>query len=126
MMLMIAAVVPFSWLAFVVESSLLAVWFIALSCIAGVAYMAPSVAAIQRLVHATQRATASAVFLFFCAFFGAAGPFVTGLISDALKPEMGNMSLGRALLLIVPAMQVLAIVFYYLASRRFVREIVAA
>ena len=124
-MLMIAAVVPFSWLAFVVESSLLAVWFIALSCIAGVAYMAPSVAAIQRLAHPAQRATASAVFLFFCAFFGAAGPFVTGLISDALKPEMGNMSLGRALLLIVPAMQVLAIVFYYLASRRFLREIVA-
>jgi predicted MFS family arabinose efflux permease len=112
--------------AFLMRVHVLAAWFLALSCIAGVAYMAPSVAAIQRLAYATQRATASAVFLFFCAFFGAAGPFVTGMISDALKPEMGNMSLGRALLLIVPAMQVLAIVFYYLASRRFLREIVAA
>jgi predicted MFS family arabinose efflux permease len=122
---MIAAILPFSWLAFIVESSLLAVWFIALSCIAGIAYMAPSVAAIQRLAHATQRATASAVFLFVCAMAGSLGPLVTGVISDALKPEMGNMSLGRALLLVVPAMQMLAIVFYVLAGRRFLRDITA-
>ncbi|WNG94969.1 MFS transporter [Mycobacterium sp. ITM-2016-00318] len=123
---MIAAILPFSWLAFIVESNVFAVWFIALSCIAGVAYMAPSIAAIQRLAHASQRATASAVFLFVCAMAGSLGPFITGVISDALKPEMGNMSLGRAMLLIVPAMQVLAIVFYFLASRRFLRDIVAS
>jgi predicted MFS family arabinose efflux permease len=123
---MIAAVLPFSWCAFVVQNSLLAVWFIALSGVSGVAYMSPSVAAIQLLAHPAQRATASAVFLFVCAMAGSIGPLVTGAISDALKPDMGNLSLGRALLLVVPAMQMLAIVFYFLANRRFVREIVAS
>lgn len=123
---MIAAMLPFSWSAFVVESSLLAVWFIALACIPGVAYMAPSIAAIQRLAHAAQRATASAVFLFVCAMAGSLGPLVTGMISDALKADMGDMSLGRALLVVVPAMQMLAVVFYFLAGRRFVRDVVTS
>jgi predicted MFS family arabinose efflux permease len=125
-MLMITAILPFSALAFVVDSSALAVWFIALSCVSGVAYMAPSIAAIQRLAHAAQRATASAVFLFVCAMAGSAGPLVTGMISDALKADLGNLSLARALLVIVPTLQALSVVFYYLANRSFVREIVAA
>ena len=74
----------------------------------------------------SQRATASAVLLFFSAIVGSAGPFLSGVISDALKADMGDMSLGRALLVIVPTMQVLAIAFYFVASRRFLREIVAA
>lgn len=125
-MAMIAALLPFSSLAFLVESPTLAVWFLALSYVVGIAHMAPSIAAIQRLAAPAQRATASAVLLFFSAILGAAGPFFTGLISDALKADLGDMSLGRALLIIVPTMQVLAIVFYFLANRRFLREIVPA
>ncbi|HET6733011.1 spinster family MFS transporter [Mycobacterium sp.] len=121
--LMTAAMIPFSALAFVVDNRLLCVWFIALSYVVGTAYMAPSIAAIQRLARPEQRATASAIFLFFSAVVGAAGPFVTGVISDALKADLGNMALGRALL-IVPAIQVVAVLCYLVASRRFVREIV--
>lgn len=125
-MAMIAALLPFSSLAFLVKSSTLTVCFLALSYVVGIAYMAPSIAAIQRLAAPAQRATASAVLLFFSAILGSAGPFFTGVISDALKADLGDMSLGRALLIIVPAMQVLAIVFYFLATRRFLREIVTA
>ena len=120
---MTAAMIPFSVLAFVVDSQLLCVWFIALSYVVGTAYMAPSIAAIQRLARPEQRATASAVFLFFSAIVGAAGPFVTGLISDALRADLGAMSLGRALF-VVPAAQVLAVICYAVASRWFVSEIV--
>ena len=120
---MIAALLPFSVLAFLVESQLLCVWFLALSYVMGTAYMAPSIAAIQRLARVEQRATASAIFLFFGAIVGSAGPFLTGVISDALKADLGDMSLGRALL-IVPVAQVAAIVCYVVASQRFVREIV--
>ena len=120
---MIAALLPFSVLAFLVESQLLCVWFLALSYVVGTAYMAPSIAAIQRLARVEQRATASAIFLFFGAIVGSAGPFLTGVISDALKADLGDMSLGRALL-IVPVAQVAAIVCYVVASQRFVREIV--
>ena len=120
---MIAALLPFSVLAFLVDSRPLCVWFIALSYVVGTAYMAPSIAAIQRLARVEQRATASAIFLFFGAIVGSAGPFLTGVISDALKADLGDMSLGRALL-IVPVAQVAAIVCYLVASQRFVREIV--
>ncbi|MBY0287663.1 MAG: MFS transporter [Mycobacteriaceae bacterium] len=120
---MTAVMLPFSALAFVVESRALCIWFIALSYVVGTAYMAPSIAAIQRLATAQQRATASAIFLFFGAMVGSAGPFLTGVISDALKADLGTMSLGRALL-IVPVAQVIAIICYLVASRSFMREIV--
>ena len=122
---MTAALIPFSTLGFLVDSPALAVCFIALSYVVGTAYMAPSIAAIQRLVPAEQRATASAIFLFFSAILGSVGPLLTGLISDALRPDHGDMSLGWALLSVVPVMQVGAIACYLLASRRFLREIVA-
>jgi predicted MFS family arabinose efflux permease len=120
---MTAALVPFSALAFVVESQTLCVWFLALSYVIGTAHMAPSIAAIQRLARAEQRATASAIFLFFGAMVGSAGPFLTGVISDTLKNDLGNMSLGRALFG-VPAAQIVAIICYLVASQRFLREIV--
>ena len=120
---MTAAMVPFSALAFLVENRTLCIWFIALSYVVGTAYMAPSIAAIQRLARAEQRATASAIFLFFGAMLGSLGPFLTGVISDALKADLGTMSLGRALL-IVPVAQVVAIICYLAASRRFVTEMV--
>lgn len=120
---MTAAMLPFSALAFLVDNRVLCVWFISLSYVVGTAYMAPSIAAIQRLARVEQRATASAIFLFFSAVVGSAGPFLTGVISDALRPDLGVMSLGRALL-IVPVMQIVAIICYLVASRRFTREMV--
>jgi MFS family permease len=120
---MTAAMLPFSALAFLVDNRTLCVWFISLSYVVGTAYMAPSIAAIQRLARVEQRATASAIFLFFGAIVGSAGPFLTGVVSDALKDDLGVMSLGRALL-IVPLFQVAAIVCYLVASARFTREIV--
>lgn len=120
---MTAAMLPFSALAFLVDNRVLCVWFISLSYVVGTAYMAPSIAAIQRLARAEQRATASAIFLFFSAIVGSAGPFLTGVISDAVAADLGAMSLGRALL-IVPVFQIVAIVCYLAASTRFTREIV--
>ncbi|MEO3758258.1 MFS transporter [Mycobacterium sp. B14F4] len=120
---MTAAMLPFSALAFLVDSRVLCVWFISLSYVVGTAYMAPSIAAIQRLARVEQRATASAIFLFFGAMVGSAGPFLTGVLSDALKDDLGVMSLGRALL-IVPLFQVVAIALYLWASGRFTREMV--
>jgi len=122
---MTAAMLPFSALAFLVDNRTLCIWFISLSYVVGTAYMAPSIAAIQRLARTEQRATASAIFLFFGAMVGSAGPFLTGVISDALKADLGTMSLGRALL-IVPVAQVIAIICYLIASRRFVTEMVAS
>lgn len=72
-----------------------------------------------------QYATASAIFLFFGSTVGSVGPFLTGVFSDALTDELGTASLGRALVL-VPVAQVIAVVLYLAASRRFRTEIVEA
>ncbi len=105
-------------------SSGLAVCFIALSYVVGTAYMAPSIAAIQRLVPAEQRATASAIFLFFSAIVGSAGAVRHRADQRRLKADLGNMSLQRALLVVVPVMHLAAIASYLVASRLFIRGIV--
>lgn len=120
---MTTVLLPFSALAFIVDDPTLAVWFISLSYVIGTAYMAPSISAIQRLVRPEQRATASAIFLFFGATLGSLGPFLTGVISDALNADLGSESLRSALLL-VPVAQVFAVALYLVAARRFTREIV--
>ncbi|MFC7674058.1 spinster family MFS transporter [Mycolicibacterium sp. GCM10028919] len=122
--ILIAALLPASAMAFIVESRTLCVWLLALAYVIGTAYLAPSIAAIQRLVLPEQRATASAIFLFFNATLGAVGPFLTGVISDALTADLGPQSLGRALLILVPTMQFVAIGCYALAARRYRRDII--
>ncbi|MEU0493946.1 MFS transporter [Mycobacterium sp. NPDC006124] len=122
--ILIAALLPASVLAFVVESRTWCVALLALAYVIGIAYLAPSIAAIQRLVSPEQRATASAIFLFFNATLGAAGPFLTGVISDSLTDELGSQALGRALLLLVPTMQLIAVGCYALAARRYRHDIV--
>lgn len=115
---------PTSALAFVASDRLLCVVFLALAYVIGTSYLAPSIAAIQRLVLPEQRATASAIFLFFNAIFGSVGPFVTGLISDVLTPDLGSQALGRALLILVPAAQLVGAGCYLTAARWYRRDIV--
>ncbi|WP_254849032.1 MFS transporter [Mycobacterium sp. GA-1841] len=119
-----ALLLPASVLAFTVESRAACVWFLALSYVIGTAYLAPSIAAIHRLVPHEHRATASAIFLFFNAVLGSVGPFVTGVISDALTADLGVQALGRALLILVPALQLLAMGCYFAAARWYRRDIV--
>ncbi len=122
--ILIAILLPASALAFIVENRTWCVWLLALSYVIGTAYLAPSIAAIQRLVLPEHRATASAIFLFFNATLGAVGPFLTGVISDALTGELGPQALGRALLILVPTMQLVAVGCYALAARRYRRDII--
>ncbi|MGU3500835.1 spinster family MFS transporter [Mycobacterium sp. C31M] len=121
---MTAILLPASALAFVVQSRTWCVLFLALGYVIGTAYMAPSIAAIQRLVLPEQRATASAIFLFFNATLGSVGPFLTGMISDTLTPELGPAGLGRALLILVPTMQLGALCCYALGARLYRRDII--
>ncbi|MBU8826008.1 spinster family MFS transporter [Mycolicibacterium goodii] len=115
---------PASVLAFVVADRTLCVLFLALSYAIGTSYLAPSIAAVQRLVLPEQRATASAMFLFFNAVFGSVGPFVVGMLSDSLTADLGSQALGRALLLLVPAMQLIGALCYWAASRRYRRDLI--
>jgi hypothetical protein len=70
---------------------------------------------LHRLVPVEMRATASSLLILWASVTGGAGPFLVGVISDALKPHLGEQSLGRALL-IVPSLQIPALVCYFVAA----------
>ena len=63
------------------------------------AYLAPSLSLTQSLVSLRMRAVASAVVLLVINVIGLAlGPWLTGLLSDAMHPQFGNESIRYALL----------------------------
>jgi MFS family permease len=110
---------PLTLLGFTVGDRTQAVWFLALATIAASIWLPLTVAAMQRVTPPAQRATASAVLLFCAALFGSAGPLAAGMLSDALTPTLGAKSLPHALLLMNPAMHVLAAAFFFLAARSY-------
>jgi predicted MFS family arabinose efflux permease len=122
--LMIAMLLPFSYAAFLVTNPWTALVFMALANILASAYQAPVIAAVQRLAPTELRATASAFLLMFTALAGGAGPFLAGVISDALQADLGARSLGRAML-VVPVAQTIAGILYGVATIWFRRDMVA-
>ena len=64
-------------------------------------YQGPAFAVTQSLATPNMRATAAAVLLFVINIIGlAVGPALTGAISDALEPSVGDDSLRYALLIV--------------------------
>jgi MFS transporter, Spinster family, sphingosine-1-phosphate transporter len=83
----------------------------------GLLYLAPTFAAAQSLVSDQMRATVSGVLLFCLTLVGASvGPFVVGVLSDALAPRYGALSLRYALA-VMPITMVWSAVHYALAAR---------
>lgn len=122
--LMIFGLAPFAYAAFLVPNTWVALGCMMMANTVASAYMAPVVATIQRLAPTELRASASALLALFTAMAGGAGPFITGLISDALHAEMGARSLGWAML-VVPVAQTIAGLLYLAATVSFRRDIAA-
>ena len=62
-------------------------------------YQGPAFAVTQTLATPLMRSTAAAILLFFINIIGlACGPAITGFLSDALEPSMGDESLRYALM----------------------------
>jgi predicted MFS family arabinose efflux permease len=94
---------------------------LALACMN--AYVAPTVAALYRLVMSDMRARTSAILLFMTSVVGGCGPLLVGIVSDRLEPSFGVTSLGHALLL-VPAFCLAAALANLAASRRFSADVI--
>jgi predicted MFS family arabinose efflux permease len=122
---LLLAGLPISVLAVSVGSPTAAFVLLALSFLPVAVYLVPAITAIQRITAVDMRATASAVLLFCAAVVGGVGPFLTGLISDALEPRYGVHSLGYGLLT-YPGALICAAILYFLATRGYAREIVEA
>jgi MFS family permease len=121
--MMLVIPLPLTALSFFAENKWMAMVGLALGNMVTVAYQAPVIASMQRLVALNMRATASAVLLFATALFGGAGPLIIGMMSDGLTPALGDAALSRALLVVAP-MLVCAAVLFLIAARSYRTEII--
>jgi len=81
-------------------------------------YLAPVLAQTQSLVALRMRAVASSLVLLIINLIGLAlGPWVTGMISDALAPDFGDESMRYSLLIITVVILPWASWHYYRAGR---------
>jgi MFS family permease len=88
----------------------------------GLAWLGPVLAAMQQLVPASMRATASALFLFINNLIGIGlGSTLIGLLSDTLRARVGVESLRYAILA-GTGFYVVAAALYLIASRRLERD----
>ena len=114
--LAVGASLPLSvpvYLAASPETSL--AWLI-LPATLGMMYQGPSFAITQALATPKMRATAAALLLFIINIIGlACGPFLTGMLSDALEPTFAIDSLRIALLLISTVFALSALLFWWAA-----------
>ena len=97
--LAMAASLPFSLLMYWVDSAALSLALLVLPSLLGLMYQGPAFAVTQTLATPMMRSTAAAILLFFINIIGlACGPAITGFLSDALEPTLGDESLRYALM----------------------------
>jgi MFS family permease len=81
-------------------------------------YLGPAIAIAHSLVAAPMRAMTSAILFFVLNFFGQGfGPLIVGLISDALKPQLGVESLRWALSILLIMTFGAAMMFFAAAKK---------
>lgn len=115
---MVAIVIglPFGLVTYLTESSTVVFLLIGVPAFAGGFYLSPTFALTQSLVKVRMRTVASALLLFVINFIGMTlGPWLTGALSDAWKPEFGDQSLRYALLAVM-AFNVWAAFHYWRAG----------
>jgi predicted MFS family arabinose efflux permease len=92
---------PFAFFIYTTDNTTLALTLFTIPAFLGLMYQAPAFAVTQSLATPNMRATAAAVLLFVINIIGlAVGPALTGAISDALEPRLGDDSLRYALLIV--------------------------
>ena len=113
----VSVAIPFVLFASLVPSwhlSLIA-WLVPIASVA--MFLAPSVALVQNLAAPEQRAISGGIFLLFTYLIGSGfGPLYVGVISDWLKPTVGDASLAYAMIACVPIM-LLAVALQIILAR---------
>jgi MFS family permease len=92
----------------------------------GAMWLGPTFAMAQGLAKAHMRALVSAILLFIINLVGLGfGPQIVGMLSDALRPELGVESIRYALFWVVLAGAVWSTVHYALAARSLRKDLLA-
>ncbi len=117
-----ALCMPAFLLAFSSHSIVAASFLFLIPTALSLAWLGPVISAINRLVPAHMRATASAMFLFINNLIGLGlGTLVIGMISDALTAEYGDEAL-RYSAMVTTLLYVLSALLMALAALRLARD----
>jgi MFS family permease len=121
------AAIPFYWFSLIFADSGVAAavtWFVP-SVIGGM-YLGPCLAMTHGLVGLRMRAQASAILFFVLNLIGLGiGPMATGMLSDFLRPEFGDLSVRYALVTMV-MVNIWCATHYYLATRSLREDLAKA
>ena len=119
--------IPFYWFSLMIADTGVAAtitWFVP-SVVAGM-YLGPCLSTTHSLVGLRMRAQASAILFFVLNLIGLGiGPMATGLLSDYLRPEFGNLSIRYALATMV-MVNIWCATHYYLATRTLREDLASA
>jgi predicted MFS family arabinose efflux permease len=119
------ASMPFSAVAYLASSKALAIAMIVCATLGNHVFAALGHAIGQSLVKPRMRATMSAIGLLAMNLVGfGVGPQLTGIISDALRPRFGELSIRYALLA-VTCLMAWAALHYFLAARTYRADLLA-
>ncbi len=121
------AAIPFYWFSLLLANTGVAAavtWFIP-SVIGGM-YLGPCLSMTHGLVGLRMRAQASAILFFVLNLIGLGlGPMMTGMLSDSLRPEFGDLSIRYALVAMV-LVNLWCAGHYYLATRTLREDLARA
>jgi len=118
--------VPASLIFFLVHNFALAMTMTVLTTVVGSLWVAPSYAIVQNLAGPYMRAIAAAIFMMIVNIVGLGlGPYITGLLSDALTPMMGPRALAVSLCAVTMTCAV-GVVSFLLATRTVAADMDAA
>ena len=112
----VAAVVPFALVQYLAPSTTVSIAAAAFTSALMIAYYGPILATTQSVVAPTMRAFSNAVLLLTFNLFGLGlGPWVTGLLSDALTGTFGDQALRYALAIVLIPSALSTLTFLYAA-----------
>ena len=118
----VLALIPFSIYLFSANLNVV-VWMLFMTSVLFGIYFGPTIAVSHSLVNARLRSFISAVLFLVLNFIGLGlGPLTVGLLSDFLTPEFGDLSLRWAFSCIFVS-QALAVLFFALASRDYLKDL---
>lgn len=112
----VALVVPFALIQYLAPSTIVSIVAATFVAALMIAYYGPILATTQSSVASTMRAFSNAVLLLTFNLFGLGlGPWITGLLSDALTVSFGDQALRYALAIVLVPSGLGALVFAYAA-----------
>ncbi|HVX26043.1 MAG TPA: MFS transporter [Parafilimonas sp.] len=86
-------------------------------------YLGPCISVAHSLVPASMRALTSAVYFLIINLVGLGfGPMIVGMISDALKPSLGNESLRWALSIII-IISIVSAIFFFVSAKKLMIDL---